>query len=75
MVPIVTTGGSTNPADYPIAQGNGKIVARVLLAAEGSAGHGIHLTLEIAGGIVLAAAVVAAVATRHRVVRTEEVEA
>ena len=75
VIRIVTTGGSTNPADYPIAQGNGKIVAKVLLAAEGSAGHGIHLTLEIAGGIVLAAAVVAAVATRHRVVHTEEVEA
>jgi hypothetical protein len=75
VVQIVTTGGSTNPSDYPIAKGNGKIVAKVLLAAENSAGRGIHLTLQIAGGIVLAAAVVAAFAARHRVMRVEEVEA
>ena len=74
VVQIVTTGGSTNPADYPIAKGNGKVVAKVLLAAEDSAGHGIHLTLEIAGGIVLAAAVVALFAARHRVRHVEEVE-
>ena len=74
VVHIVTTGGSTNPADYPIAKGNGNIVARVLLAAEGSAGHGVHLSLRIAGAIVLAAAVVAAFAVRHRVVRVDEVE-
>jgi EmrB/QacA subfamily drug resistance transporter len=72
VVHIVTTGGSTNPADYPIAKGNLKIVAKVLLAAEGAAGHGVHLALEIAGGIVLAAAVVAAFAARHRVMRVEE---
>ena len=72
VIQIVTTGGSTNPSDYPVAKGNGKIVARVLLAAEGSAGHGVHLALEIAGGIVLAAAVVAAFAARHRVGRMEE---
>jgi hypothetical protein len=47
----------------------------VLLAAEDSAGRGIHLTLQIAGVIVLAAAVVAAFAARHRVIRVEEVEA
>jgi EmrB/QacA subfamily drug resistance transporter len=74
VVRIVTTGGSTNPADYPIAKGNGNIVARVLLAAEGAAGHGVHLSLRIAGAIVLAAAVVAAFAARHRVVRVEEAE-
>jgi EmrB/QacA subfamily drug resistance transporter len=74
VIRIVTTGGSTNPADYPIAKGNGRVIARVLLAAEDSAGHGVHLALEIAGGIVLAAAVVAAFAARHRVVRVEEVE-
>ena len=74
VVHNVTTGGSTNPADYPIAKGNGNIVARVLLAAEGSAGHGVHLSLRIAGAIVLAAAVVAAFAVRHRVVRVDEVE-
>jgi len=74
VVRIVTTGGSTNPADYPIAKGNGNIVARVLLAAEDSAGHGVHLSLRIAGAIVLAAAVAAAFAARHRVVRVDEVE-
>jgi EmrB/QacA subfamily drug resistance transporter len=74
VVHIVTTGGSTNPSDYPLAKGNLKIVAKVLVAAEGSAGHGVHLALRIAGAIVLAAAVVAAFAARHRVVRVEEVE-
>ena len=73
VVHIVTTGGSTNPADYPIAKGNLKTVAKVLLAAEGSAGHGVHLALRIAGGIVLAAAVVALVAVRRRVGHVEEV--
>jgi hypothetical protein len=47
----------------------------VLLAAEGSAGNGVHLALEIAAGIVLAAAVVALFAARHRVDRMAEVEA
>jgi hypothetical protein len=46
----------------------------VLLAAEGSAGHGVHLALEIAAGIVLAAAVVAAFAARHRVEHVDEAE-
>jgi EmrB/QacA subfamily drug resistance transporter len=72
VVRIVTTGGSTNPSDYPIAKGNLQTVAKVLLAAEGSAGHGVHLALKIAGAIVLAAAVVAAFAARHRVVHVEE---
>jgi EmrB/QacA subfamily drug resistance transporter len=74
VIHIVTTGGSTNPADYPIAKGNLQTVAKVLLAAEGSAGHGVHLALRISGAIVLAAAVVAAFATRHRVVPVEKVE-
>jgi hypothetical protein len=46
----------------------------VLVAAEDSAGHGVHLALQIAAGIVLAAGVVAAVAARHRVSRVGEVE-
>jgi len=65
VIRIVTTGGSTNPSDYPIAKGNAKTVARVLAAAEDSAARGIHLTLEIAGAIVLLAAVVALFAARH----------
>jgi EmrB/QacA subfamily drug resistance transporter len=75
VIQIVTTGGSTNPSDYPIAKGNAKTVAKVLQAAEDSAARGIHVTLEIAGAIVLAAAVVALFAARHRVPRPEEVEA
>jgi hypothetical protein len=55
-------------------KGHARLIARVLLAAEGSAGHGVHLALEIAGGILLAAAVVALFAARHRVSRVEEVE-
>ena len=74
VIQIVTTGGSTNPSDYPIAKGNGRTVAKVLVAAEDSAGHGVHLALQIAAGIVLAAAVVAAFAARHRVGRVEQVE-
>ena len=74
VIHIVTTGGSTNPSDYGIAKGHLKIVATVLAAAEGAAGHGVHLALELAGAIVLAAAVVAAFAARHRVARVGEVE-
>jgi EmrB/QacA subfamily drug resistance transporter len=75
VVQFVTTGGNLTTAENsPAAKGHLKIVAKVLVAAEGSAGHGVHLALEIAGGIVLAAAVVAAFAARHRVGRMEEVE-
>jgi EmrB/QacA subfamily drug resistance transporter len=74
VVHVVTTGGSTNPSDYGIAKGHLTLVARVLLAAEDAAGHGVHLALRIAGGIVLAAAVVAAFAARHRVARVGELE-
>jgi MFS family permease len=73
VVQFVTTGGNISTAEHsPAVKGHEKIVAKVLLAAEGSAGHGVHLALEIAGGIVLAAGVVAAVAARHRVSRREE---
>jgi EmrB/QacA subfamily drug resistance transporter len=76
VIQFVTTGGNLSTAENsPAARGHLKIVAKVLVAAEGSAGHGIHLTLKIAGGIVLAAAVVAGFAARHRVVRVEEREA
>jgi EmrB/QacA subfamily drug resistance transporter len=70
VIQFVTTGGNiSNAESSPAARGHGKIVAKVLVAAEGSAGHGVHLALEIAGGIVLAAAVVALFAARHRVGR------
>jgi EmrB/QacA subfamily drug resistance transporter len=66
VITIVTTGGSTNAADYPIAKGHLKEVQKVFDAAASSAGHGIHLSLEIGAAIVLAAAVVALFAVRRR---------
>ncbi len=70
VIQFVTTGGNLSSAENsPAAKGHEKIVAQVLVAAEDSAGHGVHLALEIATGIVLAAAVVAAFALRHRVRR------
>ncbi|HEY2207952.1 MAG TPA: MFS transporter [Gaiellaceae bacterium] len=68
VIKFVTTGGNIGDVENsPAVRGHGKIVARVLVAAENSAGHGVHLALQIAAGIVFAAAVVAAVAARHRV--------
>src|SRR5579884_415887 len=76
VIQFVTTGGNLTTAENsPAARGHEKLVAKVLVAAEGSAGHGVHLSLRIAGAIVLAAAVVAAFAARRRVVPVEEVEA
>jgi EmrB/QacA subfamily drug resistance transporter len=75
VIRFVTTGGNITTAENsPGVKGHARLIARVLLAAEGSAGHGVHLALEIAGGILLAAAVVALFAARHRVSRVEEVE-
>jgi hypothetical protein len=76
VIQFVTTGGNITSAEHsPAAKGHEAIVAKVLIAAEGSAGHGVHLALRIAGVIVLAAAVVAGFAARHRVAQVEEVEA
>jgi EmrB/QacA subfamily drug resistance transporter len=75
VIQFVTTGGNVTSAENsPGVKGHARLIARVLLAAEGSAGHGVHLALQIAAGIVLAAGVVAAFAARHRVRRVEEVE-
>ena len=75
VIQFVTTGGNIASAENsPGVKGHTRLIARVLLAAEGSAGTGVHLALEIAGGIVLAAAVVAAFAARHRVAAVEGVE-
>lgn len=75
VIQFVTTGGNITSAEHsPGVKGHAKLIAKVLLAAEGSAGHGVHLALEIAGGIVLAAAVVAGFAARHRVGQMEGVE-
>jgi EmrB/QacA subfamily drug resistance transporter len=75
VIQFVTTGGNVTTAENaPGVKGHASLIARVLAAAEGSAGHGVHLALEIAGGIVLAAAVVAAFAARHRVAPVEGVE-
>jgi MFS family permease len=72
---IITTGGNISAAEksFP-TRGHGSLIAKVLVAAEDSAGHGVHLALRIAGAIVLAAAVVAAFAARHRVEHVDEVE-
>jgi EmrB/QacA subfamily drug resistance transporter len=75
VIQFVTTGGNiTSAENSPGVKGHEKLIAKVLVAAEDSAGHGVHLALQIAGGIVLAAAVVAAFAARHRVGRVEEGE-
>jgi len=75
VIQFVTTGGNiTSAENSPGVKGHEKLIAKVLVAAEGSAGHGVHLALQIAGGIVLAAAVVAAFAARHRVGQVEGVE-
>jgi MFS family permease len=75
VIQFVTTGGNLATAENsPGVKGHAKLIAKVLLAAEGSAGHGVHLALRIAAGIVLAAAVVALFAARHRVGRVGDVE-
>jgi EmrB/QacA subfamily drug resistance transporter len=71
VIRFVTTGGNINAAESsPAARGHLSVVTKVLKAASDSAGRGIHLTLQIAGGIVLSAAVVALFAARHRPRRT-----
>jgi EmrB/QacA subfamily drug resistance transporter len=67
---IVTTGGSISDAEkrFP-THGQGSLMAKVLLAAESSAGRGIHLSLQIGAAIVLAAGVVALFAARQMVRR------
>ena len=75
VIQFVTTGGNVTSAENsPGVKGHVALIAKVLSAAEGSAGHGVHLALQIAAGIVLAAAVVAAFAARHRVAAVEGVE-
>jgi predicted MFS family arabinose efflux permease len=75
VIEFVTTGGNiTSAENSPGVKGHEKLIAKVLVAAEDSAGHGVHLALQIAGGIVLAAGVVAAFAARHRVEQMEEAE-
>ena len=69
-IEIITTGGNISAAEksFP-THGHLGLVAKVLLAAEDSAGHGIHLSLQIGAGIVFAAGFVALFAARHRVRR------
>jgi MFS family permease len=75
VIDFVTTGGNiTSAENSPGVKGHTKLIAKVLVAAEDSAGHGVHLALQIAAAIVLAAAVVAGFAARHRVSRVGEVE-
>ncbi|HEX6951974.1 MAG TPA: MFS transporter [Gaiellaceae bacterium] len=76
VIEFVTTGGNiTSAENSPGVKGHEKLIAKVLVAAEASAGHGVHLALQIAAGVVLAAAVVAAFAARHRLPRMEGAEA
>jgi EmrB/QacA subfamily drug resistance transporter len=73
VIQFVTTGGNITTAENsPGVKGHEKIVAKVLAAAEDSAGHGVHLALEIAGAIVLVAALVALFAARHRTAEQAE---
>jgi EmrB/QacA subfamily drug resistance transporter len=67
-IDIVTTGGNISAWEksFP-THGHLSLIGKVLLAAEGSAGRGIHLSLQIGAAIVLAAGLVAALAARHRV--------
>jgi hypothetical protein len=66
VIQFVTTGGNIGTAESsPAAQGHLKIVKKVLKAAADSAGHGIHLSLEIGAAIVLLAAVIALFAVRR----------
>jgi MFS family permease len=67
VVQFVTTGGNLDAAKNSVAaNGHEKLLVKILAAAEQYAGHAIHLTLQISGGIVLAAAVFALFAARHR---------
>jgi EmrB/QacA subfamily drug resistance transporter len=67
VIQFVTTGGNLSTAESnPAAKGHEKLVAKVLDAAAGSAGHGIHLSLEIGAAIVLLAALIALVSIRRR---------
>jgi len=65
---IITTGGNIKEAEksFP-THGHGSLIGKVLLAAESSAGQGIHRSLQIGAAIVLAAGLVALFAARHRV--------
>jgi hypothetical protein len=74
-IDIVTTGGSISDAEknFP-THGHISLIAKVFVAAEDSAAHGVHLALRIAAAMVLAAGVVAAFAARHRVGHVEEPE-
>lgn len=71
VIEAVTHGGVPSPsaaAANPRARGHEALVAKVLLAAEHAAGHGVHLALLIAAAIVLAAGLAALVAVRPRLV-------
>jgi hypothetical protein len=66
VIQFVTTGGSPSTihvSNYPKSERG--TIAEVLAAAEQYAGHGVHLALQIAAGIVLAAGLVALVAARR----------
>jgi EmrB/QacA subfamily drug resistance transporter len=66
VIQFVTTGGSPSTihvSNYPKSERG--TIATVLAAAEQYAGHGVHLALQIAAGIVLVAGLVALFAARR----------
>ena len=66
VIDFVTTGGSLGTVDVSkLPKSQRGTILQVIDAAEHYAGHGVHLSLQIAGGIVLLAALVALVAARR----------
>jgi MFS family permease len=66
VIEFVTTGGSLNTISVgSVPKSERGTLVTVIAAAEQYAGHGVHLSLQIAGAIVLSAALVALVAARR----------
>jgi predicted MFS family arabinose efflux permease len=66
VIEFVTTGGNPSTitvSNYPKSERG--TIATVIAAAEQYAGHGVHLALQISGGIVLLAGLVALFAARR----------
>jgi len=70
IINAVTHGGlpanaAAAAASNPIAAANLPLIAKVLTAAETAFGHGLHVALVVAAGILLAGALIAAVTVRN----------
>jgi predicted MFS family arabinose efflux permease len=69
IIGIVEHGGvpnSVNKVKNPAAKGHEQLVAKVINAAEGAFGSGLHACMAIAAAILLGSGVVAALATGKR---------